>query len=166
MSLHTSSAGRHPLLGLAVNLLLLAALLLLGIGLWAPILTLEKFYLFSNTVSLWSALRQLAIAGDWGLFGLIGAFSVLFPILKILLLLAIWNLEAATTARHRQHLQWLATYGKWSMLDVFVVALLVVSVKLGALAQVRVEYGVYAFAASVLLTMLVASWMGRRTDRL
>ena len=164
MSLQDSYASRHRLVGVAVNLLLLAALILLIIGLQAPILTLEKFYLFSNTVSLWSALRQLLAEGEWGLVALIGGFSVLFPILKILLLLAIWNLEAATTARHRQHLEWLATYSRWSMLDVFVVALLVVSVKLGALAQARVEYGIYVFAASVVLTMLIAAWIGRQTE--
>ena len=36
------------------------------------------------------------------------------------------------------------------MLDVFVVALLLVSVKLGVLAKVDVHYGLYAFATSVL----------------
>ncbi|MFM1891168.1 MAG: paraquat-inducible protein [Pseudomonadota bacterium] len=164
MSLRTSYAARHPAVGLAVNGLLLLAFGLLLLGLWAPLLTLEKFYVFSNTVSLWSALVQLAAEGEWGLLLLVGVFSVVFPMAKLLLLLAIWNLEAATTARHRQHLKWLAAYSKWSMLDVFVVALLVVSVKLGALAQARVEYGIYVFAASVVLTMLIAAWIGRNTE--
>jgi paraquat-inducible protein A len=48
-------------------------------------------------------------------------------------------------------------YGKWSMLDVFVVAVLVVAVKLGAIADVDMRYGLYAFAASVLLTMYITS---------
>ncbi|KAG1694811.1 Thrombospondin-3b [Nymphon striatum] len=38
-------------------------------------------------------------------------------------------------------LQLIETFGKWSMLDVFVVALLLVSVKLGVLAKVDVHYG-------------------------
>jgi paraquat-inducible protein A len=163
MSLRSSYAARHPVVGIGVNLLLLSALALLVLGLTAPILTLEKFYLFANTVSLWSALGQLAEEGEWGLLLLVGGFSVVFPVLKVLTLFFVWNLEAAESARHRRHLRWLAAYSKWSMLDVFVVALLVVSVKLGALAQVRVEYGIYAFAASVVLTMLVSSWVGRHT---
>lgn len=146
-----------------VNLLLLLALGLLGYGLVTPILTLEKFYFFANTVSLWSALEQLAAQAEWGLFVLIGAFSVAFPLLKILMLMLIWNIEAASGERHRRHLKWLAEYSKWSMLDVFVVALLVVSVKLGALAEARVEHGIYAFAASVVLSMLVSNWIGRHT---
>ena len=40
------------------------------------------------------------------------------------------------------------------MLDVFVVAILVASIKLGALAKVEIHYGLYTFATSVLLIML------------
>ena len=160
MSFSDSYAFRHPWRGGVINLLLIGALALLIYGLQAPILTLEKFYFFSNTVSLLSALQQLATQGEWGLFVLVGAFSVVFPILKILVLLAIWNLDPAHGERHRRHLGWLASYSKWSMLDVFVVALLVVSVKLGSLAAARVELGIYAFAASVILTMLLSAWIG------
>ena len=43
------------------------------------------------------------------------------------------------------------------MLDVFVVAVLVVAVKLGAIADVEMRYGLYAFATSVLLTMFITA---------
>jgi paraquat-inducible protein A len=164
MGFTNSYAFRRPLAGTVVNLLLGVALGLLVYGLQAPILTLEKFYFFSNTVSLWSALRQLAAEAEWGLFLLVGSFSVLFPILKILMLFLVWNFDPARGARHRRHLEWLSTYSKWSMLDVFVVALLVVSVKLGAMAEARVEAGIYAFAASVVLTMLLSSWIGGHAE--
>jgi paraquat-inducible protein A len=157
-----SEALRQPLEGLLVNLLLLAALGLLLVGLTWPVLTLEKFYFFANTVSLWSALLQLIAEREWGLVVILGLFSVVFPILKILWLFVLWNLESATGPGHRRHLHWLAVFARWSMLDVFVVALLVVSVKLGALAEARVELGIYAFAASVVLTMLLSAWIGRR----
>ena len=83
MGLTNSYAVRHPLRGIVVNLLLMVALALLFYGLQAPILTLEKFYVFSNTVSLLSALQTLAGEAEWGLFLLVGAFSVAFPVLKI-----------------------------------------------------------------------------------
>ena len=51
-------------------------------------------------------------------------------------------------------MNWLSHYGKWSMLDVFVVALLLVIVKLGVLATVEVHYGIYMYAAAGLLIML------------
>jgi len=161
MSFTNSYAFRRPLQGVLVNLALLAALGLLFYGLQAPILTLEKFYFFSNTISLLSALQQLAQQAEWGLFALVGIFSVVFPILKMLVLLLVWNFDPYYGERHQRHLTWLATYSKWSMLDVFVVALLVVSVKLGSLAEARVEVGIYAFAASVVLTMLLSAWIGR-----
>jgi paraquat-inducible protein A len=160
MSFSNSYAFRRPLQGLVVNLALLGSLGLLFYGLQAPILTLEKFHFFSNTVSLLSALQQLAREAEWGLFVLVGTFSVVFPVLKSLLLLLVWNFDPSYGEQHRRHLEWLASYGKWSMLDVFVVALLVVSVKLGSLAEANVEEGIYAFAASVILTMLLSAWIG------
>jgi len=161
MGFRNSHAFLHPRQGMLVNLLLVLAMGLLLAGLQLPLLTLEKFYLFSNTVSLYSALVQLGSQGEWGLFLLVGLFSVVFPLLKLTMLAMIWNLEAGNSASHRRHLHWLSEYSRWSMLDVFVVALLVVSVKLGALAQAHVREGIYFFAASVVMTMLLSNWIGR-----
>ena len=41
------------------------------------------------------------------------------------------------------------------MLDVIVVGLLVVILKLGDLVEVRIHAGIYFFAASVVMTMLI-----------
>ena len=162
MGFRNSYARRHPVL---VNLLLILALGLLIAGLRLPLLTLEKFLFFSNTVSLYSALVQLYAEREWGLFALIGLFSVVFPIIKLLLLALVWNFEAAASATHRRHMKWLAEYSKWSMLDVFVVALVVVSVKLGAVAEAHTREGIYFFAASVILTMLLSNWIGWHAGR-
>ena len=158
-----SYAARHPLTGVLVNLLLLLACALLALGLKLPLVTVEKFYFFGNTVSLLSAIGQLWQGEEKSLALLLGGFSVVFPAIKLLLLFLVWNLEDTQSMQHRRNLKWLATYSKWSMLDVFVVALLVVTVKLGALAQAKVEFGLYAFAASFILTMLISEWIGRYT---
>jgi paraquat-inducible protein A len=163
LNFHNSYATRHPLTGVLVNLLLLLACALLALGLKLPLVSVEKFWFFGNTVSLLSAISQLWQGGEKSLALLIGAFSLLFPMIKLLLLFYIWNLEDAHSQGHRKHLNWLNTYSKWSMLDVFVVALLVVTLKLGMLAQAQVEFGLYAFAASVILTMLLSAWIGRYT---
>jgi paraquat-inducible protein A len=164
MGFRDSHAAHHPVQGLVVNLLLVAALVLLLIGLRTPLLTVEQFYFFRNTVSLWSGMQQLRAEGEWGLFALIGLFSVAFPVVKILLLALVWNFGREGSRVHARHLHWLTEYGRWSMLDVFVVALIVVTVKLGALAQARVEPGIYWFSASVVLTMLLAHWIGRHAN--
>ncbi len=163
LNLRNSYAARHPLTGVLVNLLLLLACALLALGLKLPLVSVEKFWVFGNTVSLLSAISQLWQEGEKSLALLIGSFSLLFPVIKLLLLFYIWNLEDARGQGYEKHLKWLNTYSKWSMLDVFVVALLVVTLKLGMLAHARVEFGLYAFAASVILTMLVSAWMGRYT---
>ena len=63
-------------------------------------------------------------------------------------------------------LQWLAVLGKWSMRDVFLGALLVASIKLGAVAQAELQPGVYYFAASIILTNLVSTVLDwRQTPR-
>lgn len=154
--MRSSLRHRFPVQARVLNPLLLAAGCLLVVGLFAPLMTLEKFLIFTNQVSLYSGLRDLWREGDWFLFALIGLFSLLFPFLKLLLLAAAVNLPGD---RHHGPLHWLEVIGKWSMLDVFVVALLVVSLKLRGMASVQVQYGAYAFAAAVLLTMLLSRWV-------
>jgi len=52
--------------------------------------------------------------------------------------------------------------GRWSMLDVFAVALLVTLVQIRSLATVHVRLGALAFAAVVVLTMLAAQSFDER----
>lgn len=47
-------------------------------------------------------------------------------------------------------------FGRWSMLDVFVVMLMVATVQLGSLAEVVAGAGAATFGASVILTMLAS----------
>jgi len=148
-----------PKQAIAINILLLGALASLVIGVTAPLLTLEKMYFFENTVSLLSTIEELFLEKEWFLFVIITLFSLCVPILKITSLLLILNLAYAKNSLLDRTLHFIETIGKWSMLDVFVVALLLVSVKLGALAKVEVHYGLYAFALSVLLTMSLSFWI-------
>ena len=149
--LRIRSAERHLL---RVTLLLASILLLVGVV--APLMTLQKLYLFENQLSLLSGLRQLAEQGRWLLLLIIGGFSLALPLAKLVLLWLVLQPDAEAPAL-RRWLHWMHHYGKWSMLDVFVVAVLLVAVKLGALAQVQIHGGLYAFAASVLLTMGVTA---------
>ena len=133
-----------------------AALLLL-VGLVSPIITLSKFVLIENTFSVVSGTLELLLEGQIFLFLIIAGFSVVLPILKLAVLYRIVSKSEAMKGSVRKQLHWMHLYGKWSMLDVFVVAVLVVAVKLGAIADVDMRYGLYAFAASVLLTMFITS---------
>ena len=137
------------------------ALAALVIGVSAPLLTLEKMYFFENTVSLLSTIKGLYIQKEWFLFTVIAVFSLCIPVIKIAGLVLILNVEYQKNSFLDKTLHVIEIVGKWSMLDVFVVALLLVSVKLGVLAKVDVHYGLYAFTASVLLTMSISYWIYR-----
>jgi len=137
-------------------LIWLATVMLLA-GLAAPIITLKKFILVENTFSVLSGVIELLQHGQIFLFLLLTGFSIMLPILKLRVLYLLVSRKEAMQPRVRKLLHWMHLYGKWSMLDVFVVAVLVVAVKLGALVDVEMRYGLYAFAGSVLLTMFITA---------
>jgi paraquat-inducible protein A len=151
--------------GIIINLLLIATLITLVIGITAPLLTLEKFYIFENQITLISAVEQLYEKKEWLLFTVFGLFSICLPFVKITSLLAILHIPHNSGTILDKILRGIEQIGKWAMLDVFVVALLLVSVKLGALAKVTVHYGVYVFAASVLLTMILSFWISKLAEK-
>lgn len=130
---------------------------LLAVGLIAPVITLNKFVLIENTFSIVSGVIQLLEDGQVLLFLVITAFSIVLPILKLMILYELVSSYQSMYFSVRKQLHWMHLYGKWSMLDVFVVAVLVATVKLDAIANVEMRYGLYAFAASVILTMLITS---------
>ena len=72
-------------------------------------------------------------------------------------MLAVFIKDARIGHFSQRLLRVVALLGKWSMLDVFIVAVLVASVKLGILAHASVLSALYFFAASVLLTNLLST---------
>jgi paraquat-inducible protein A len=150
-------SGYFPLESKALLVLLVITTIMLAVGLSAPILTLEKFFIIENTFSIFSGLVQLLEEGRIFLFVIILLFSVVMPIIKLGVLFRLLGSTAGSSEALHRYLRLMHQYGKWSMLDVFVVALLVVAVKLGAVATVEIHYGLYAFGSAVLLTMLITA---------
>jgi len=146
---------------LLINILSGVALIALLFGLVTPLLTLKKLVFVTNTFSIWSGLVTLWQQGHIPLSLLLLAFSVLFPIVKIFIILFCANMGSGQPLRSLRWIKWLGAVGKWSMLDVFVVAVLVASVKLGALASIEIHYGLYAFAIAVLLTKILMWMLGK-----
>ena len=86
--------------------------------------------------------------------------SVMVPLLKILALgFLIW-MSARRSRAHmlpRARLYRVVEFvGRWSMLDIFAVTLLVALVRMGKFASVLPGPGALAFAAVVVLTLLAA----------
>jgi paraquat-inducible protein A len=83
-------------------------------------------------------------------------FSVVLPALKIGLLLDLCLLQR-TSRRHRAAIyRLMEQLGRWSMMDVLLVALLVMFVKLGDIVEFQVGPAVWAFVLCVAMTMVAA----------
>lgn len=114
----------------------------------------------SSSSTLLGGIAQLWVAGEWDLALIVFVASVAVPLTKIIclafLLIGVQR-HSCWHPRARTRLYRAVEFvGHWSMLDVFVVALLAALVQFGTLAQVHAEPGIIAFAAVVVLTMIAS----------
>ena len=149
------------------QLLILLASTLLGFGLFSSCLTItpsagewtgvlkifKPDFTTPKELSLVGGIRQLFEHGFPFIGGLILIFSIAFPLWKLGVL---WAASWATS--HGEHprrlLKLVEKLGKYSMLDVLVIALLVVAIKgLPGGTAVTLGPGFYCFAVSVLLAL-------------
>jgi paraquat-inducible protein A len=107
--------------------------------------------IMSGVVYLWTS-------GSWVLASIVFVASIAVPLLKLVSLtfLAVsvqrrWRAHALARARLYRFLE---VIGRWSMLDVYVVTILVALVQVQSLAAVTPGNGILAFAAVVVLSML------------
>ncbi len=128
--------------------------LLLLLGWLLPVMTVETFYVFDDRVTIAGALFTLLQEGERLLFGIVFLFTVIFPVAKLTLAYLAWHQLNRQRGSLGDTVGWIEQLGKWSMLDVFVVALLVVVLKLSILSDVTVEIGLFIFAAAVVCSML------------
>jgi len=135
------------------SLLLLATGLLIA-GLFMPILTFKEMAWFKTTFSVLSGVQNLWQEKQPILAMIIVLFSVIFPTVKLVALFWIW---AAKLTSHQRLaiIGRLEILGKWSMLDVIVVAITVIAVNLGCTVRADRRIVIYVFASSIILTMLV-----------
>lgn len=148
-SLAATAQGRDQWIGP----ILILSLVLLALGLSLPALSVGNF-LVRKDYSLLQAVWAFWTKGNHFLFVVVGAFSVLIPAFKTLLCTYVWF----AVPRHHPHavrlVQLLATLSKWSMLDVFIIALTVLVLEGSLISAADVHVGLIAFAAAVLLSTI------------
>ena len=135
-------------------LLLIVGGICLVCGVLLPILTVEKLLIVKNTFSVLSGIGELFADKTFALALLLLFFSVLFPFVKLLVMAAYVLRYPSLGAGLVQWQRRLGKVAKFSMLDVFVVALMLMILKLGWLVEVRVHSGLYWFAAAVVISLL------------
>jgi paraquat-inducible protein A len=138
------------------GLLILATGLLIA-GLVMPMMTITKLVFFSNSFSVLMGVNELLENGHYLLFILVTGFSIVLPVVKIGLLFWLLNFRHPDSEKMNKVLHLMHEYGRWAMLDVLVVAVLLVTVKLGAIASIEVHSGLYVFGVAVLLIMFITN---------
>ena len=122
-----------------------------------PVLRMESFAgdkqntIIGGVIEFWQA-------GDYPVALIIFGASVVIPVLKIISIAALCR--ASRTGRRPRKMtriyRMTEFVGRWSMVDVFVVAILVAVVQLGSTISIHPGAGALSFAAVVILTMFAA----------
>jgi paraquat-inducible protein A len=136
-----------------LEMLVAGAALTLLLGLTLPVVKLTWLYFFSNSHSILSVVWVLQQEGEWLLAGVLIIFSLLFPLTKLIFLLVLYVRRLNDQLPSSKLLAVLSWLGRWSMLDVLVLALVVFYAKQQGVADATALPGIYFFAVSVLLTM-------------
>lgn len=126
-----------------------------------PIMSTSSVILGRESHTILGGILELWHTGSWDLALIVFIASLAVPILKIAAL-ALLAVTAQRKSRWRQAeraslYRVIETVGHWSMLDVFVVVLLVGMVRFGAVATVEPAAGLLAFGGVVVLTMLASA---------
>ena len=125
-----------------------------------PILTLVRLGQ-STTSTIIAGAQELLDAGLWPLALLVFVASLMVPLLKLVSLatmLITLHCGTAWRLRDRTRLYRVVDFiGRWSMIDIFMLATLVGLVRAGNLASITPDLGAICFGSVVVLTMLAAT---------
>lgn len=156
----------HGFLQSKISLLamLMVTVMALVTGWFAPILAIIAYQdipVLGQTVfqfeskSIVSALQKLYESGQTAIAIIIFIFTILTPIFKSVMMLVV--LYSQNLHFSQKSIKVLKTIGKWSMLDVFVIAILVTyfTTKSGGATDATLQIGVFYFVAYVIASMLL-----------
>jgi paraquat-inducible protein A len=111
-----------------------------------------------RTDTIMSGIMSLWGDGMWAISAIVFIASILIPLFKLSglgwLLMAAWRRSPGQRRGLTRLYAVLDFIGRWSMLDVFLVAFLSGAVQFGVLANIEPRSGIVAFAAAVVLTIL------------
>ncbi len=133
----------------------MAAFVLFWPAVLLPILKVEKLGQ-QQTSSILGGTIDLLQHGSWFVGSIVLVFSIVFPLTKIVLLLELSLLEILHRRHKARTLRLMEHLGKWSMMDVMLLAFLVMLVKLGSLVEFHLGPAVVAFVLCVTMSMVAS----------
>ncbi|AMB84282.1 paraquat-inducible protein A [Pseudomonas agarici] len=141
---------------------------------WALLLTSAILYIPANVLpimtvnslgkggadTIMSGVVTLVQHGMFPIAAVVFVASILVPTFKLVgIALLLFSVQRHQPLSARQRIimyRFIEFIGRWSMLDIFVIAILVAVVNFGRIASVEANLGAVAFASVVVLTMLAA----------
>lgn len=120
-----------------------------------PILEVERFGQRHQS-SILTGTIDLLHEGEWFVGCVVLLFSVVFPLTKIVMLIEL-SLVGMLKRSHRAiTYRLMESLGRWSMMDVLLLAFLVMLVKIGTLVEFHLGPAVVAFVACVAFSMFAS----------
>ena len=114
----------------------------------------------SDSDTIMSGVVYLWVEGDWPLAAILFIASIAVPFSKLgaltYLLLSVQRRSRLVPRQRTQLYRLLEIVGRWSMIDIYVAALLAALVQFGGLMSIKAGPGAIAFGAVVVLTMFAA----------
>ena len=146
------------------------AFLLVGLMAYVPAnmlpIMLTRSFNGNTSDTILSGVVALAESGSWFVAIVVFVASVVIPVSKFIIIagLALSLHFQWAMSEHTRHILHSITefIGRWSMIDVFVVAVLAALIQLGAILTIVPGAGINAFALSVVFTMLSAMSLDAR----
>ena len=141
---------------------------------WALLITAAILYIPANLLpimtvnslgqgdpsTIMSGVIQLVQHGMFPIAAVVFIASILVPTFKLVgIALLLYSVQRHQPMSDKQRIimyRFIEWIGRWSMLDIFVIAILVTLVNFGNLASIEANLGAAAFACVVVLTMLAA----------
>lgn len=151
---------------LSLSLAISALILFVPANLF-PFMTIE-LYGQKNESTIWEGVVSLWGAGEYFVSVVVFLASLVIPFIKLILLVLVAarvmknsKVSDSDIYVHRA----LEILGRWSMLDVFLVAILVAVLKLADLVNVQVGFGSFLFLAVVLLSLISAEALTKVVEK-
>jgi paraquat-inducible protein A len=141
---------------------------------WALVVTAAILYIPANLLpvmtvvyfgrgepdTILSGVKQLIHAGMWPVALLVFFASITVPVLKLIgLTFLLISVQRGSTWRLRDRglmYRIIEQVGRWSMVDIFMISILVALVNLGAIATITPGAGAICFATVVIITMFAS----------
>jgi paraquat-inducible protein A len=140
------------------------ALLIAGAALYIPaniypVLVITQLAV-TRSYTIMGGIVELADYGLWPLAALVFMASITIPLLKLLTLAYMLIMTQCRSGAHllgrTRAYRVIDFIGRWSMIDVFMISILVALVRFGQFANIRTDIGAPCFAAVVVLTIFAA----------